>query len=140
MDRSHKGLVLALVLYAAVAGSALAGSSWSADQPQQVEVAAAAGKYRPAADQAREQLANPAAKPAAEQSASGGDGAAAQPQPQADLPAANSEPGVNSQAEAPKRVYTAEQLAELQQQIQHAIDLQRNHEQVGAHSVAASPC
>lgn len=138
-------LVLALVLSAAVAGraqDAAASNATSADQPQQAEGAAAAATDHPAADPAsNEQPANAAAKPAVEESTSTGDGAAdPQPQPQADLPAADGEPAVDGQAQDSKRVFTAEQLAELQQQIQHAIDLQRNHEQVGAHAAAASPC
>jgi hypothetical protein len=136
-------LVLALVLSAAVAGraqDAAAGNATSAGQPRQAEGAAATD--HPAADPAStEQPANAAAKPAVEEFTSTGDGAAdPQPQPQADLPAADGDPGADGQAQASKRVFTAEQLAELQQQIQHAIDLQRNHEQVGTHAAAASPC
>ena len=138
-------LVLALVLSAAVAGTAqdaAAGKATSADQPQQAEGAAAVATDHPAAGSAsNDQPANAAAKPVVEESTSTGDGAAdPQPQPQADLPAADGDPGADGQAQASKRVFTAEQLAELQQQIQHAIDLQRNHEQVGTHAAAASPC
>lgn len=137
-------LVLALLLSAAVAGraqDAAAGNATSADQPQQAEGAAAAATDQPAADQAPEkELSNAAAVTAVEESASSGKGAADQPQPQSDLPAADGNPGADGQAEESKRVFTAEQLAELQQQIQHAIDLQRNHEQVGADVAAASPC
>jgi hypothetical protein len=139
MGRMRVALVLALLLSAALAGraqDAAAGEAQPADQPQQAHAAAAAASDQPAAGQQPEQQpADAAAEPAVEEFASSGNGDADQPQADTNLPAADSTPESTGQAVDAKRVFTAEQLAELQQQIQEAIDLQRQHKQVCAMTV-----
>lgn len=134
MRATHAVLVFALVLSAAVAGraqDAAASAASSADQPQQAEQAAATEQTQPAADQTPErQPGDATAKPAVEEFASGGEGAAEQPQAQPDPAAASGDAGPAAQPANSTRVFTAEQLAELQQQIQQAIDLQRQHKEV----------
>ena len=115
----------------------------AAAKPAVEEVASSGdGAAEPAAEQTPEQQpVDAAAKPAVEEVASSGDGAAEQPQSQPDPAAVSGEAASDDQPANSTRVFTAEQLAELQQQIQQAIDLQRQHKEVCiAETESAQPC